>query len=215
MKKLKSNDNANIDLIKAIYRARVNEEKYESSSDDLRQISAVAWNEYEDFDGDQFTRLKYGYAKLIEYLSSQIPKENLKLNQMVEKIDWSESNEDKRPIKLSCVSMLNHQRTTYTSDYVLCTASLGFLKKHYHTLFEPNLPLSKARAIENLGYGLVNKIFVCFDKPVLKKDYDGLKIFWRDDLEFKLNNSDTKWKLNVRCKRVRIKLNKRKLNYFF
>lgn len=33
-------------------------------------------------------------------------------------------------------------------------------------MFHPQLPLSKIKAIENLGFGSVNKVLVVFDKPI-------------------------------------------------
>lgn len=125
LNRLKSDQNLDVELIKSIYRARQNEEKFESSCDDLHKLSAVGWNEYEDFDGEQFTKLKHGYTKLIEYFKSQIPEECFKLNSLVEKIDWDTND------KLAKISVLNksdNSRKTYMAKCVLCTASLGYLK---------------------------------------------------------------------------------------
>ncbi|CAF0978144.1 unnamed protein product [Brachionus calyciflorus] len=189
LRKLKSNENINIEVVKAIYKSRCNEEKYESSCEDLRRLSAIGWNEYEDFDGDQFTRLKYGFGKLIEYLCSQIPSKNILLNHLVTKIDWSMS-----PVTITCLNKMSNNTITFNADHVITTCSLGYLKNHHHELFMPNLPLNKIKAIENLGFGCVNKIFVVYEEAIFKS-LDGLKILWRDDLNFKLECDGKKWKL--------------------
>lgn len=196
LKKLTKNDQIDIELIKSIYRARLNEERVETSCEDLRRLSALGWNEYEDFEGDQFTRLRYGFKRLVDYLVSQIPKDLLRLNQVVEKIDWSFGKTNL--IELSTSNRLTQAKSAYTADYVLTTMPLGYLKNHHHTLFVPKLPLNKIKAIENLGFGCVNKLFIVFDKPLLNNSIEGLHILWRNDLTFNLDHSDSKWNLQVR-----------------
>ncbi|RMZ99367.1 spermine oxidase-like [Brachionus plicatilis] len=189
LKKLKTNENVNIETIKSIYRSRCNEEKVDNACEDLRRLSAIGWNEHEYFDGEQFTRLKYGYSKLIEYFFAQIPTKNILFNHLVANIDWSES-----PLRVTCVDQSNKQNITFTSDFVVSTCSTGYLKNHHHKLFSPDLPLEKIKAIENLGFGLVDKLFVCFDKPLFNKNYEGMKILWQDDITFYLD-CDKKWNL--------------------
>ncbi len=145
------------------------------------------------FEGEQFTKLKYGYKKLIDFLCSQLPKSSIKLNELVEKIEYTSNG-----VKLTVLNKTNEIRQTYTADYVVTTMSLGYLKKFHHDLFEPKLPALKIKAIENLGFGCVNKIFVVFEKSdVLSKRVEGLQILWRDDIEFKLD-VDAKWNFKVR-----------------
>jgi len=123
-------------------------------------LSAIGWNEYEDFDGEQFTKLKFGYKKLIEYLSAQLPKTCIRLNEKVEKIEYSSSS----GVTLSILNKVDGSRHAYTADYVVNTMSLGYLKKQHNDLFEPKLPQLKIKAIENLGFGCVNKVFVVFEQ---------------------------------------------------
>ena len=49
-------------------------------------------------------------------------------------------------------------------DYVITTVSLGVLKADHESLFEPKLPKRKIEAIQKLGFGLVDKIFLEFDR---------------------------------------------------
>ncbi|KAL7001898.1 Lysine-specific histone demethylase 1 1 [Sarracenia purpurea var. burkii] len=59
----------------------------------------------------------------------------------------------------------------YRGDMVLCTVSLGVLKKGYID-FVPELPQRKKDAIERLGFGLLNKVAILFP-------YD----FWGGDID--------------------------------
>lgn len=194
MKKLKSNENSNIEIIKAIYKARLHEEKNETACSDLYKLSAVGWNEYEDFEGEQYCKLKYGYGRLIEYFVAQIPKDSIHLNEIVEKIDYSNSD---NIAEVAVFNNIDKTRKTYKANYVLSTLPLGYLKKHHYDLFNPKLPLNKIKAVENLGFGCVNKVFVVFENQPLKKGSEGLKILWRDDIPFKLDSAE-KWNLQVK-----------------
>ena len=193
-KLLKKNENTkwkDVELIKSIYRARMNEERYESACDDLRKLSAVGYNENEDLPGDHFTKLKYGYDKFVQYLSSQIPKESIRLNQKVETIDWSSKSN-----RVAAFNHNDHSRAIYNADFVICTIPLGYLKRYHNSMFIPKLSLKKTKAIENLGFGVVDKLFLVYDKPVFK-NIQGLQILWRDDIPFHLEFSNKKWNLQV------------------
>lgn len=71
------------------------------------------------------------------------------------------------------------------------------MKAHHQSLFKPSLPEEKASAIENLGFGCVDKIFLVFDQPLTDYDFSGIQIFYRNDLSFNLENSTKKWNLKV------------------
>jgi spermine oxidase len=205
-----------MELIKAIYKARLNDERFETSCDNLHHLSAIGWNEYEDFEGEHFTRFKYGYNKLVEYLSSQVPKQIIRLNERVESIDWSsiaenDSSDDdddddahdnkeckhSQLIKVHTYNTHEKQKCVYQAKKVLCTVPLGVLKRFHRDLFHPNLPSNKIRAIERLGFGCVNKLFIVFNKPLFKKNVQGMQIFWRNDINFELDYSNDKWGLQV------------------
>jgi len=64
--------------------------------------------------------------------------------------------------------------TTYESDFVLVTCSLGFLKENINELFVPRLPHSKRNAIEALGFGTVDKLYLKFEKPWWNSNWGGV-----------------------------------------
>jgi len=155
-------------------------------------LSANGWNNYEKFKGNQFTKLKHGYIKFVEYLRSKLSRESIRLNELVENINYS----SKDLVSLTTYNSASKTRSTYTGRKCLCTLPLGYLKKNYRQLFSPPLSKDKSNAIENIGFGVVDKIFVVFNESFTMPDFQGVQIFWRDDMNTKLE-SCKKWNLNV------------------
>lgn len=58
----------------------------------------------------------------------------------------------------------------YAADHVIVTVSLGILKARHGTLFTPRLPDNKVKAIQNIGWGNLEKIFLEFETPFWSTD---------------------------------------------
>ncbi|XKL59615.1 hypothetical protein PGB90_000631 [Kerria lacca] len=85
--------------------------------------------------------------------------------------------------KISMVDNMIHVEcdndTIYLANHVIITVSLGVLKKKYKKLFEEiPLPEEKILAIENLGIGTVNKIFLKFSHQWWPGDINGIGLLW-------------------------------------
>jgi len=63
------------------------------------------------------------------------------------------------------LSVITKDGVVYSADYAVVTCSLGVLKDRAASLFDPQLPLKKFRAIETIELGIVNKIFLEFENP--------------------------------------------------
>ena len=113
------------------------------------------------------------------------------MNEVVEKIDYSNAG-----VVVTVFNTLENARKVYTSDFLINTMPLGYLKANYQNIFVPPLPLDKEKAIQTLGFGSINKFFVVFDKEVLARDVERLQLLWRDDLPFSLDSA-AKWNLQV------------------
>ena len=166
------------------------EERYDNGCLDLNELNVDGYNEYVVFKGDTNTNLKYGYKKLIDYFVSRLPSKSLKANEVVSNINWP---------KTSSLVTITTSKGTYQAKQILVTASLGYLKSNYNTLFSPALPANKINSINKIGFGIVDKIFLIYDKPVFANfnQVQGLQILWRDDLKFSLDNTKAKCSLIV------------------
>lgn len=211
LKKMKSNNpNFNTEVVKALYKSRIHEERQDNGCDDLNRLSALGWNEGLEFEGDE-GRLKQGFQSIVQILQSQFSGK-IKLNEKVDQVDWthsrnSDDDDDKikpssKPkdvIQVHTTNKATNSKQVYTTKFVIVTSSLGYLKRNHQSMFIPMLPREKVRAINNLGFGVVNKLHVVFDQPVFDTSYyQGLKILWRDDLSDNvISQSMAKWKFSV------------------
>jgi len=79
-------------------------------------------------------------------------------------LDIRQGTEVKRISHGGAQVRLETSQGTVTADRVIVTVPLGVLKAGTIT-FDPPLPEAKRGAIERLGFGLLNKVVVAFDKP--------------------------------------------------
>lgn len=172
-------------LCNAVYKAKLDDMRADYACNDFYELSAYGFADYDGFGGEENNNLKNGYIKLIQYLSTNLPKKSLKLNEKVSNIDWSS---DLVKIKTS--------KNNYDAKRVVTTVSLGVLKAQHKQMFTPALPADKTSAIKRLGFGVVNKIFFIFDKPVFSGKQAGLQFLWDSNTKFVLD-SDKNCNLNV------------------
>ncbi len=181
-------------LVKSIYRSRINHEKHARACENLNELNASAIS----LDNNEVAVLvNSNFSCLVQYLVSILVQNSVKLNCLVERIDYSAQNE----IRVSVKDENEQKNIVYSCDYVIVTIPLGYLKMNHINIFAPELPAEKASAIDRLGFGCVNKIFIVFERPFLnekqkREDVNFLEILWRDDLPFELNSS-VKWNLKV------------------
>ncbi|KAI7280120.1 hypothetical protein KC345_g4941 [Hortaea werneckii] len=114
----------------------------------------------DDFDGDQVF-LQDGYLSLIDEVAECLREQDLiKTGAEVRSIHW-----DRAPVVVETVE------STFTAERVVCSLPLGVLQHHTRKhreantppLFEPSLPQGKQDALDSLGYGTLDKIFLVYD----------------------------------------------------
>lgn len=81
----------------------------------------------------------------------------------------------------------------YNADHVVVTASLGVLKENYKTMFSPPLPAMKVNAIEGLSIGVVDKIFLEFEKPFWDDEWAGFSLLWTEKDSREIRGSPDSW----------------------
>lgn len=98
------------------------------------------------------------------------------LNKMVTKITYNTRTIASNRINVQC-----SDGSVYLADHLICTVSLGVLKRFHLTLFEPCLPLPKINSIEGMGFSAVDKIFVEFTETFWTADWLGVSILWQPE----------------------------------
>ncbi|XP_037127620.1 peroxisomal N(1)-acetyl-spermine/spermidine oxidase [Syngnathus acus] len=117
-----------------------------------------------------------GYEGLVRKLMSEFPAGVVSYNTPVRRIHWNNSDKSDAHVNVECVD-----GKMVAADHVIVTVPLGYLKKHYTSLFHPPLPLHKIHSIQRLGFGTNNKIFVEFDSPWWDDDCEVIYLVWEDE----------------------------------
>ncbi|XP_028668897.2 polyamine oxidase (exo-N4-amino) 1 isoform X1 [Erpetoichthys calabaricus] len=149
---------------------------------DLRDVGVDAWHEFGPVEGGELN-LQGHMHQIVENLLRDFPKENILLSTQVTKIEWNgsfqgseEEEENQYPVRVLCEG-----GKEILADHVLLTISVGCLKALASTLFHPILPSEKTLAIEKLGFGTMNKIFLEYDTPFWEEGVEEINLIWEDE----------------------------------
>ncbi|XP_076915932.1 lysine-specific histone demethylase 1 homolog 2-like [Bidens hawaiensis] len=124
----------------------------------LSNLSAAYWDQDDPYEmGGDHCFLAGGNWRLIEALCDGVP---IFYEKTVQTVRYGNEG-----VEVVCGDQ------TYQADMVLCTVPLGVLKKRV-VKFEPELPERKLKAIDKLGFGLLNKVAMVFPN-----------VFWGEDLD--------------------------------
>ncbi|XP_018598838.2 peroxisomal N(1)-acetyl-spermine/spermidine oxidase [Scleropages formosus] len=151
----------------------------DEASSSLYEVSVSQIGHYVALKGGFFNTLgPGGYQAVLDVLMRSFPAGALMCSTVVQQIRWMPDGDAHRgeagpPVKVIC-----EDGQEYDVDHVILTASLGFLKERAHSLFKPLLPAVKSRAIESLGFGTVDKIFLQFDRRFWPEDCAGIQLVW-------------------------------------
>lgn len=114
----------------------------------------------------------------------------IQLKKEVTNIKWNPEASD------GVVTVTCADGSSYEADHVIFTAPLGVLKDRHAALFTPNLPADKVKAIDNMGFGTLGKIFLEFDEPFWPAnddDWVGFILLWKDEEAKSLQGTDKEW----------------------
>lgn len=193
-----------IEILNALYKGEIKLEKAEKGCNSSSDLSAKGFFTFQTFSGGM-QKFSDGYQQLLSYFLTQIPRKKIILNQKVINIVWpskpygikAQLNKSNTPDQTVVIRVydpsVNHE-FLYYCDHVICTFSLGYLKEHHWEVFSPKLPANKIQAIKTLGWGVVNKIFLIFERPVFNSKREGLQILWTKNVNKPLSSLN-KWKL--------------------
>lgn len=131
---------------------------------DARELAFPGFDSAEDYQG-RHLMVSQGYDRLPHYLKEGI---TVRTAVKVEEIDYSSAD----------VKVTTNQGVI-TARRVVITVPLGVLQRG-SIKFHPELPETKQSAIDRLGMGLVNKVFLHFDKPFWPKNQQVFFFAWPD-----------------------------------
>lgn len=121
----------------------------------------------------------HGYSSVVDALIEDLPDKIIHYNSPVKCINWrldlphSTFEEDST---CAAVSVTCENGSVIEASHVIVTCSIGYLKAHYRTLFNPALPTSLTSVIDAMGFGVVNKVFLIYDEPWWSKDRQAFQI---------------------------------------
>ncbi|XP_063220587.1 peroxisomal N(1)-acetyl-spermine/spermidine oxidase-like [Bacillus rossius redtenbacheri] len=177
----------------------------DNSCSQLDGLSAKAFGTYQFSGGQDYVNFRRGYSSLVQSLADELPAGRLLLGTPVASVLWdagspsaqgrlhvAEGPERSGHGPRALVSCSDGQR--FEAEHVIVTCSLGYLKEHHATMFQPALPRAMVQAIEDLGFATINKIFLIYDDPWWQPDTRGFQIIWPlHESEFFLENEGCKW----------------------
>lgn len=166
-------------LLEQIYHQRRLIECCISGCDSLYDVSLSQFGSYKELPGCHLV-IPRGFSAILDIVRDGITDDKIKLNTPVSKIHWGDVASTSRgkqcPEDMVCVECENGD--VYYADHVIITASLGVLKASCDRLFNPAFPQKKMEAIQHLGFGLVNKVLLVFDGPVVEKPIQRINLVW-------------------------------------
>jgi len=200
---------------------RLLSEKTENACKSAYELSLFAWGEYKECPGALETELKpnKGFISIINAIKLGVPSDCIQLGCPVRVIYWDPSismpftkgirtkmlvkNDDaqhsqsqaapaKKLSSSTPIQLITGTGQIIKAEHVIVTSSLGYLKRNAHKMFKPLLPNDKMAAIQSMGFGVVDKIYLEFEVPFWDKDIDGICLAWENEETFILQKIDNK-----------------------
>lgn len=164
-------------LRQMIFTQHLKQETVVSGCNDLGDVSLSEFGCYEELPGVHYT-IPPGFQSVLDILLSKVPENNIELKQVVKCIHWGKTDNDSK-IMIEC----ENGKKIY-AEHVVLTVSLGVLKSACDRMFDPPLPQDKQESIQRLGFGIVDRINLYFDDPIVEPDVFRIELLW-DDQRYK------------------------------
>ncbi|XP_064599632.1 peroxisomal N(1)-acetyl-spermine/spermidine oxidase-like isoform X2 [Liolophura sinensis] len=158
-----------------IVNQRISLECCVSGCNSLNDLSLSEYGSYEELPGIHYT-IPPGFESVLEVLKKNIPQENMVLNTPVKCINWNQNNSTNNNEYGVCVELENGEKMY--ANHVVVTVSVGVLKANAAHFFNPQLPIEKLRAIDHIGFGVVNKVMLEFDEQIVDPDVFRIELLW-------------------------------------
>ncbi|XP_036425131.1 spermine oxidase-like [Colossoma macropomum] len=172
----------------------------DEASSSLYEVSASQIGYYIALEGGFFNSLgPGGYQAILDIFLKRLPSGMILNNKPVKSIHWDlkEKSQGTESREMHPVKVICENDEIFEADHVIVTVSLGVLKQQAAAMFKPALPKSKLDAIERLGFGTVDKIFLCFSERFWPEDCAGIQLVWDEGPEDKsvyTSQTEEAWK---------------------
>ncbi|XP_001637328.2 spermine oxidase [Nematostella vectensis] len=161
-------------LKRSLFEWIMRNECHSSGVKSLENVDIKSSPEYSVDEKDSFT-LPHGYNKLLERIFEDLDEETVRFNHEVVSIKWKPKAEE---TSSSVVSITCSNGEIFTAEHVIVTLPLGVLKSRHEVIFNPPLPQIKKDAINRLGYGTINRIYLVFEKAFWSNEIKGMGLLW-------------------------------------
>ncbi|GIZ43561.1 hypothetical protein CKM354_000678200 [Cercospora kikuchii] len=135
-------------------------------------VSSLSLSGHDQDTGNEFegahSEIIGGYTQVPRGLMNLPTKLDVRFDRIVDSIHYDDgrASEDSLTTKVVCTN-----GEVYEADEVIVTTPLGVLKSNAID-FDPPLPGWKQGAIDRMGFGLLNKVILLYDKPFWDTDRD-------------------------------------------
>ncbi|XP_014291094.1 spermine oxidase [Halyomorpha halys] len=127
---------------------------------DLNNVSAPTIGIKKEISGPSVV-VQTGMLSLLAPIVNLIPFHRIFLEKEVVKIEWSGELAECEPR----ARIYTADYSCYEADYVIITLPLGVMKDRAAQMFHPPLPQSKIEALNAMGNGIMNKLYVAYVEP--------------------------------------------------
>jgi len=169
-----------------------------TSSNSLFDLSIKNYCAYKEFSGCQEVETKYGYKNIINSIIENKSEEfyqRLCLEHELKKIYICSSaidckhclygSSDINELVVVLNDIVLSKEIIILCKNIVCTMSLGYLKEHLSSIIEPISFISneKKLAVERIGYGIVNKIFLFYNEKFWSDHINVIRPLWLSSKE--------------------------------
>ena len=149
----------------------------------LHDLNLEDFGEYQELEGSLTCSVVAGYDRIPQLLAANVGENSIYFGHTVNRIQWR-NKVLKNKEAVSCpVQVICENGKYFDADHVIVTVPLGVLKLSHTTLFHPSLPHEKVQAIENLGFGICDKVFLEFEKPFWSGAEYRVNLVWTETYE--------------------------------
>ena len=144
------------------------------------------YTDYEEYKGnlEVIFKKEYKYEDVLQIFKKDIPNSNFQFETTVTKIDYSNDK----------IKIASQDGSEFLADILIFTGSLGILKEKGEDMFYPKLPKDKLKAINEIGYGIVDKIYLEFSSNVFDSSISWQELLFEyDGISYSSEDASNDW----------------------